>query len=94
MTWADGVSGRRKARYAMCVGCEAIVSETVHAHGLRHCRYRGPAKVHVQYVLTAAGANIVRLRECFPPGTMPSHTSRLLTRFQELCRNTGPQTGS
>ena len=23
--------------------------------------------MHVEYVLTAAGANVVRLRECFPP---------------------------
>ncbi|MFD3843559.1 transposase, partial [Streptomyces sp. NPDC058642] len=38
-------SGRRFA--------EATVSETVHAHGLRHCRYRGTAKTHVQHVLTA-----------------------------------------
>ncbi|MGW1076595.1 transposase [Streptomyces sp. NPDC002537] len=33
-----------RARYAMHAGCEATVSETVHAHGLRHCRYRGLAK--------------------------------------------------
>ncbi|PAU48727.1 hypothetical protein CK936_11815 [Streptomyces albireticuli] len=41
----------------MRAGSEATVSETVHAHGLRHCRYRGLAKTHVQHVLIAAGAN-------------------------------------
>ncbi|MFJ2008696.1 transposase [Streptomyces chartreusis] len=45
-------------RYAIRASCEATVSETVHAHGLRHRRYRGIAKTHVQHVLTAAGANI------------------------------------
>lgn len=45
----------------MRAGCEATVSETVHAHGLRHCRYHGLAKTHVQHVLTAAGTNIIRL---------------------------------
>ncbi|MET9619024.1 transposase [Kitasatospora indigofera] len=50
-------------RYAMRAGCEATVSETVHAHGLRNCRYRGTAKTHVQYVLTAAGTNTVRLHQ-------------------------------
>ncbi|WP_461123102.1 transposase [Saccharothrix stipae] len=35
----------------------ATVSEAVRAQGLRHCRYRGLAKTHVQHVLTAAGTN-------------------------------------
>ena len=29
-----------KRHYAIRAGCEATVSETVHAHGLRHCRYK------------------------------------------------------
>ena len=48
-----------KERYAMRAGCEATVSETAHAHGLRRCRYHGLAKTHVQHVLTAAGTNII-----------------------------------
>ncbi|MEV7103999.1 transposase [Streptomyces atroolivaceus] len=47
-------------RLAIRAGCEATVSETVHAHGLRNCRYRGMARTHVQHVLTAAGTNIIR----------------------------------
>lgn len=61
-----------KALYALRAGCEATVSETVHAHDLRHCRYRGLVKTHVQHVLTAAGANLIRLSEHFPPGTTPA----------------------
>jgi hypothetical protein len=72
-------------RYAIRAGCEATVSETVHAHGLRHCRCRGLAKTHVQHVLTAAGTNIVRLSECFPPGTTPASPPRPPSHFRQLC---------
>ncbi|WKK24083.1 transposase [Streptomyces olivoreticuli] len=51
-------------RYAIRSGCEATVSETVHAHGL-HCRYRRAAKTHVQHVLTAAGTSLVRLSDSY-----------------------------
>ncbi|MFE5537456.1 IS1182 family transposase [Streptomyces sp. NPDC056492] len=73
--------------YAIRAGCEATVSETVHAHGLRHCRYRGTAKTHVQHVLTAAGTNIIRLSGHFLPGTTPSHPPRPTTRFSQLCKS-------
>ncbi|GIH21013.1 hypothetical protein Raf01_91850 [Rugosimonospora africana] len=53
-------------RYAMRAGAEATVSETVHAHGLRHCRYRGLAKTHIQHVLTAAGTNVIGLSQHSP----------------------------
>ena len=39
----------------MRAGCEATVSETAHAHGLRRCRYHGLAKTHVQHVLAKLG---------------------------------------
>ncbi|MER7639384.1 transposase [Streptomyces sp. NPDC126522] len=45
---------------------QATVSENVHAHGLRNCRYRGIAKTHGQHVVTGAGTNISRLSDCFP----------------------------
>jgi transposase len=72
-----------KRRYALRAGCEATVSETVHAHGLRHCRYRGLAKTHVQHVLTAAGTNIVRLAQ-HRPGQRPRPRSRLQELFHAL----------
>ncbi|MGA5454239.1 transposase [Streptomyces umbrinus] len=83
-----------RARYAMRAGCEATVSETVHAHGLRQCRYRGLARVHMQYILTAAGANVVRLSGCFPPGTASPRPARPLTTFQRLCQNSTAKRGS
>ncbi|MEU6511070.1 IS1182 family transposase [Streptomyces sp. NPDC046942] len=82
----DQKTSNWQRRYAIRAGCEATVSETVHAHGLRHCRYRGLAKTHVQHVLTAAGTNIIRLSECFPPGTTPDSPPRPPTHFQQLCQ--------
>ncbi|MFE5587830.1 transposase [Kitasatospora sp. NPDC056531] len=73
-TWHD--------RYALRAGCEATVSETVHAHGLRHCRYHGIAKTHVQHVLTAAGTNIVRLQQHQPD----NDRTKDATRFTHLCQ--------
>ncbi|MFE7028870.1 transposase [Streptomyces sp. NPDC057621] len=87
---ADQETPAWQDRYAMRAGCEATVSETVHAHDLRHCRYRGRAKAHVQHVLTAAGTNIA----CFPPGTTPPGPPRPRTPFQRLCRNTVRPPGS
>ncbi|MFI1035793.1 transposase [Streptomyces sp. NPDC020951] len=72
--------------YAIRAGCEARVSETVHTHGLRHCRYHGIAKTHVQHILTAAGTNIIRLSGCHPPGTTPPRQPRPATRFRQLCQ--------
>lgn len=82
----DQKTSNWQRRYAIRAGCEATVSETVHAHGLRHCRYRGLAKTHVQHVLTAAGTNIIRLSEHFPPGTTPASPPRPPSHFQRLCR--------
>ncbi|MGW3108447.1 IS1182 family transposase [Streptomyces sp. NPDC001100] len=83
-----------RARYAMRAGCEATVSETVHAHGLRQCRYRGLAKVHVQHVLTAAGANVVRLSGCFPPRNCTTQARTAAHTVQRLCRNSTAKRGS
>ena len=71
-----------KEKYAMRAGCEATVSETAHAHGLRHCRYHGLAKTHVQHVLTAAGTNIIRL------GRHPvaDRNPRPPSHFHRLCQ--------
>jgi transposase len=74
-----------KKRYAIRAGCEATVSETVHAHGLRHCRYKGLAKTHVQHILTAAGTNIVRLFAYDPPGEHPRPVRRV-SHLQRLCQ--------
>ena len=49
------------ARYAARAGVEGTLSEAVQVSDLRHSRYRGLAKTHLQHVLTAAGLNLRRL---------------------------------
>lgn len=50
-----------KARYAVRSGIEGTMNEFAHGHGMRHCRYRGQPKAHLQHVLTAIAVNIERL---------------------------------
>ncbi len=50
-----------KAQYDARAGVEGSLSQGVLAFDLRHCRYLGLAKTHLQHIATAAGMNIVRL---------------------------------
>ncbi|MEU9673983.1 transposase [Streptomyces parvus] len=45
--------------------------ESTHGHGIRHRRYRGQHKAHLQHVFTAIAANIERLRRRPPTGELP-----------------------
>jgi hypothetical protein len=47
---------------------------------MRHCRYRGEPRAHLQHVLTAIAVNIERLSH-LQPGESPS--PRPLTAFQD-----------
>ncbi|MFE1443937.1 IS1182 family transposase [Streptomyces sp. NPDC058739] len=69
-----------KARYAVRSEVESTVNEFAHGHGMRHCRYRGQGKVHVQHVLTAIAVNIERLSGLPPAEEAP--TPRPPTAFQ------------
>jgi len=67
-------------RYAVRSGIEGTVCEFAHGHGMRHCRYRGQPKAHLQHVLTAIAVNIERLSQ-LPPGE--STSPRPPTAFQD-----------
>jgi transposase len=47
--------------YARRAGIEGTLSQGTRAYGLRHARYIGEAKTHLQHVLTAAAINFVRI---------------------------------
>ena len=49
--------GRQK--YRKRAGVEGSLSQAVRRSDLRHARYRGLAKTHLQHVATAAALNIV-----------------------------------
>ena len=61
-------------------GVEGTVCELANGHGMRHCRYRGQPKAHLQHVLTAIAVNIERLSQ-LPPGE--STPPRPPTAFQD-----------
>lgn len=42
-----------KADYRRRAGIEGTLSEGIRAHGLRHARYIGLAKTHLQHLMTA-----------------------------------------
>ena len=67
-------------RYAVRSGIEGTVCELANGHGMRHCRYRGQPKAHVQHVLTAIAVNIERLSQ-LPSGENPA--PRPPTAFQD-----------
>ena len=58
-------------RYAVRSGIEGTVCEFAHGHGMRHCRYRGQPKAHLQHVLTAIAVNIERLSQLPPARAHP-----------------------
>ncbi|MEU2792638.1 transposase [Streptomyces sp. NPDC007100] len=65
-----------KARYAARSGVEGTINEFAHGHRMRHCRYRGQPKAHLQHVFTAIAVNIERLSSLAsiekPPPSRPS----------------------
>ena len=53
-------SEQGRAEYRMRAGVEGTLSQGVRASGLRHARYRGLAKTHLQHTAIAAALNIAR----------------------------------
>ncbi|MCM3810948.1 transposase [Streptomyces sp. DR7-3] len=68
-------------RYAIRVGIEATISQNVRTRGPRRSRYRGLARTHVQYALTALACNLTRVADWIAP---PTASRRRSTRFHSL----------
>jgi hypothetical protein len=49
----DPTTEQCRRRYAIRAGIETTLSQNVRAFGLRQSRYRGLAKTHARYVITA-----------------------------------------
>jgi transposase len=58
---ARETSAAYTTEYARRAGIEGTLSQGIRAYGLRHARYIGGAKTHLQHVLTAAAINFVRI---------------------------------
>uniref|UniRef100_UPI001F0B7F70 transposase n=1 Tax=Actinacidiphila soli TaxID=2487275 RepID=UPI001F0B7F70 len=69
-----------KTRYAVRSGVEGTINEFAHGYGMRHCRYRGQPKAHLQHVLTAIAVNIERLSGQSATGDPSSSRHQLPSR--------------
>lgn len=63
-----------KEEYAQRAGIEGTLSEGIRAHGLRHARYIGLAKTHLQHLMTATAINYKRLHNWL--NGLPQSTTR------------------
>ena len=52
-----------KTTYNKRAGIEGTLSQSIRVFGLRHARYRGRAKVHLQNVLSATALNVCRISD-------------------------------
>lgn len=76
-------SDRWRTTYKARAGIEATISQAVRGPDLRHARYRGLAKTHVQNVMTGMAINLTRLGAWF---LQPEPDARRRpTRIHELC---------
>ena len=71
-----------RTAYKARAGVEGTISQAVRGPDLRHSRYRGLAKAHVQNVMTGMAINLTRLGAWF---LQPEPTKRRPTRVHELC---------
>lgn len=81
--------------YRLRAGVESTISQAVRGPDLRHSRYRGLAKVHVQNVLIGMALNITRLGAHFSTDNQETETGgkertcRPPTRIHQLCHDHG-----
>ncbi len=68
-------------RYQVRAGVEGTISQSAHALGMRHTRYRGLGKTHLQHVATAAATNLLRVADWF--AAVPRSQTRV-SRFAAL----------
>jgi Transposase DDE domain len=50
-----------QAKYALRAGVEGTIRQGVAVTDLRHARYRGQAKTHLEHVYSAVALNLIRL---------------------------------
>jgi transposase len=70
-----------QATYTLRAGVEGTIHQAIAATGIRHARYRGLRKVHLQHVFSAAALNLIRLHAYWNAHPMDrtrtSHLARL-----------------
>jgi transposase len=68
-------------KYKLRAGVEATINQTLDITGIRHARYRGLPKTHLQHLFSATALNLVRLHAWWTENPLPpartSHLQRL-----------------
>jgi transposase len=73
-----------KALYNKRAGIEGTISQAVRGPDLRHARYRGLAKTHLQNVFTGIAINLSRLGAHYDRPTPPRRPTRVSTLCHQL----------
>ena len=76
-----------KKEYARRAGIEGTLSEGVRAYRLRHARYIGLAKTHLQHLFTATAINVKRIFNWL--SRIPHATTRLSQYAKLMTQPTG-----
>ena len=76
-----------KKEYACRAGIEGTLSEGVRAYGLRHARYIGLAKTHLQHLITATAINLKRIFSWL--SGIPQATTRVSQYSKLMAQSTG-----
>lgn len=78
---AEQTTPEWRARYRHRAGIEATISQAIHLTGIRHARYAGISKVHLEHIFAAVAINLVRLDAWWTgvpvQRTRTTHLSRL-----------------
>jgi transposase len=69
-----------RSEYRQRAGVEGTLSQAIRVAGLRHCRYRGLAKTHLQHTASAAAVNLGRVA-AYLNGNKPA-----VTPVSRFCR--------
>ena len=71
-----------QTKYALRAGVEGTIHQAVAVCGIRHARYRGLRKVHLQQVFSAVALNLIRLNTWWNAHPMDRNRTSNLSRLE------------
>jgi Transposase DDE domain len=78
---ADQATKTWQEKYALRAGVEGTIHQAITASGIRHARYRGMPKVHLQHVFSAIALNLIRLHAWWNDRPLDRGRTSHLTRL-------------
>jgi len=71
-----------QATYALRAGVEGTIHQAVAVTGIRHARYKGRAKTHLEHVYAAVALNLIRLDAWWNGHALDRTRTSHLTRLE------------